>query len=123
MKSAILALLLLTPALAAAQDNIVSRPSAGISPTQVQTTDARAGITNCLLLDGADYLDPANHFECVAVSVASVNEVTNHTVTVVSGGGHVTVRAVSVLADGTIGSPSPNFKKVLDVPAQPRIVK
>ena len=118
----LLALLLALPVVAGAQANIVVRPTASISPTPVLTTAVGPGLTTCLVLASDDFLDVAKHFDCFS---AAEGTVTDHTITVIEGGGHVTVNAVTVRdeADGstTVSNPSPNFKKVLDVPGRPVI--
>jgi hypothetical protein len=113
---------------AGAQDDITVRPDpVGVSATTAETFALGTGLTTCLVLDvpadGTYHLDPANHFEC---QPSSQGAITDHLVTVAEGGGAVTVRAVTVRleTDGTVAvsAESPNFKKVLDVPARPVII-
>lgn len=101
------------PSLAAAQADIIARPSQ--SPTRVQTVALGTGMATCLVFDGADHLNVSNHFECQPSSEGSV---TDHTITIIEGDGDVTVRAVTVRA-GVVSDPSPNFKRVQDVPPAP----
>lgn len=122
MRVLLLLALLLFPATVAAQDIGPVRPTAGASPTEVLNTDpnAGAGWFHCLLIDGMDFLDPANHFDCQAHD--AVDNITDHTVIVVAGGGNVVVRAVTVNAAGIISEPSVNKKTVQDVPIGPTFV-
>ena len=54
---------------------------------------------------------------------ASPQAISTHLVTIIEGGGHVTVRAITVRIEidgtSTISNPSPNSKKVFDVPPAP----
>ncbi len=126
-RSVLAILILLAPALAAAQDFTVRPDPVGISATRAQTNALGADLSTCLVLDDPSdplfYLDTANHFDCVA---ATTGGVTDHTVLVPEGGGNVTVWAVTVRQPAgvqpSVSDKSPFSKTVEDVPAAPLIL-
>lgn len=110
---------LIVPALVWGQD-IIDRPSAGASPTKVQASSSANIVSACLVLCGADHLDPANHFEC---KTSAPDLVTDHVVTVPFGLGNVCVRGVVINSAAVISEPSANQKTVLDVPFAPLVTE
>ncbi len=107
-----------------AQEDIVVRPDpVGISATRAQTNALGADLSTCLVLDGVDHLDPANHFDCVP---ATTGDVTDHTILVPEGQGNVKAWAVTVRTPAvgpvSVSLRSPNSKTVEDVPAAPQIL-
>ena len=116
-----LAFLLLAGA-ASAQDIGPVRPTAGASPTQIQAdpTSLTDGTwTQCLILDGADFLDPVQRFDCQPLDADGI---TDHVILVTPTGGDVVVRAVTVSATGVPSDPSANRKTVSSVPFSPSLV-
>ena len=110
---------------ASAQDVGPVRPDVSLqSPTsmQAQGTFISDGSWNaCLILDGSDHLDQANHFECKPITDAT-GITTDHLVLVTSTGGNVVVRGVTVNAAGVPSEPSANFKTVLSIPFGPSLL-
>jgi len=126
MKTLLLAAaLLLVASVANAQDIGPVRPDVTLqSPTsmQAQGTFIFDGTwTNCLIIDGADHLDPANHFECKPISDGGGITV-DHLVIVTATGGNVSVRGVTVNAAGVPSEPSANRKTVLSIPFGPSLL-
>ncbi len=110
--------------MAHAADDVVIRPdqltatlrgesqAAGRSPTQM-----------CLIVNGADHLDPSNHISCVPI--AGLGEIGQMTVSNPLGAGNTEYRAVVTLTDGTglvISEPSANKATVQDLPLPPVVV-
>ena len=111
--------------LANAQDIGPVRPDVTLqSPTSMQaqgTFISDGSWTQCLILDGADHLDPSTHFECKPITDASGITI-DHLVIVTSTGGNVTVRGITVNAAGVMSEPSANTKTVLSIPFGPSLL-
>lgn len=108
-----------------AQDVGPVRPDVQLqSPTSMQaqgTFISDGSWTQCLILDGADHLDPSTHFECKPITDA--NGITiDHLVIVTSTGGNVVVRGITVNAAGVMSEPSANTKTVLSIPFGPSLL-
>ena len=126
MRTLLLAIALaLFAAPAFAQDIGPVRPDVTLqSPTsmQAQGTFISDGTwSQCLILDGADHLDPSTHFECKPITDASGITI-DHLVIVTSTGGNVTVRGITVNAAGVMSEPSANSKTVLSIPFGPSLL-
>ena len=126
MRVLLVALALVVLATAAnAQDIGPVRPDVTLqSPTSMQaqgTFISDGSWTSCLILDGADHLDAANHFECKPITDATGITV-DHLVIVTSTGGNVVVRGVTVNAAGIVSEPSANRKTVLSIPFGPSLL-
>ena len=119
-----LALVVLATA-ANAQDIGPVRPDVTLqSPTSMQaqgTFISDGSWSQCLILDGADHLDPSTHFECKPITDASGITI-DHLVIVTSTGGNVTVRGITVNAAGVMSEPSANTKTVLSIPFGPSLL-
>ena len=111
--------------IANAQDIGPVRPDVTLqSPTSMQaqgTFVSDGSWTQCLILDGADHLDPSTHFECKPLTDAAGITV-DHLVIVTSTGGNVTVRGITVNATGVMSEPSANSKTVLSIPFGPSLL-
>ena len=110
---------------ASAQDIGPVRPDVTLqSPTSMQaqgTFISDGSWSQCLILDGADHLDPSTHFECKPLTDASGITV-DHLVIVTSTGGNVRVRGITVNAAGVMSEPSANAKTVLSIPFGPSLL-
>ena len=108
-----------------AQDIGPVRPDVTLqSPTSMQAQGDfifDGSWTACLILDGADHLNAANHFECKPITDAS-GITTDHLVIVTSTGGNVVVRGITVNAAGVMSEPSVNTKTVLSIPFGPSLL-
>lgn len=108
-----------------AQDIGPVRPDVQLqSPTSMQATGtfiSDGSWTNCLILDGADHLDPATHFECKPITDGGGITI-DHLVIVTSTGGNVVVRGITVNAAGVMSEPSANTKTVLSIPFGPSLL-
>ena len=126
MRTLLLAIALATFATTAvAQDIGPVRPDVTLqSPTSMQaqgTFISDGSWTNCLIIDGSDHLDAANHFECKPLSDAGGITI-DHLVIVTSTGGNVSVRGITVNAAGVPSEPSANRKTVLSIPFGPSLL-
>ena len=105
---------------ASAQDIGPVRPDVQLqSPTSMQalgTFISDGSWQNCLILDGADHLNPASWFECKPLTEAS-GITSDHLVIVTSTGGDVVVRGIVVNAALVPSEPSANKKTVQSIPA------
>lgn len=110
---------------AMAQDIGPVRPDVTLqSPTSMQalgTFISDGSWTQCLIIDGTDHLNAANHFECKPITDAGGITV-DHLVIVTSTGGNVAVRGITVNAAGIPSEPSANMKTVLSIPFGPAIL-
>ncbi len=110
---------------ASAQDIGPVRPDVQLqSPTSMQAQGTfifDGSWTGCLILDGADHLNPANHFECKPITDASGITI-DHLIVVTSTGGNVVVRGITVNAAGVPSEPSANTKTVLSIPFGPSLL-
>ncbi len=126
MRTLLLAIVFAFIATAAnAQDVGPVRPDVQLqSPTSMQaqgTFISDGSWTQCLILDGADHLDPSTHFECRPITDASGITI-DHLVIVTSTGGNVVVRGITVNAAGVMSEPSANTKTVLSIPFGPSLL-
>ena len=117
--------LALVASVASAQDIGPVRPDVSLqSPTEMQaqgTFVSDGSWTQCLIVDGADHLNAASHFECKPITLAT-GITSDHLVIVTSDGGDVVVRGVTVNASGTVSEPSSNKKTVLSIPFAPNLL-
>lgn len=126
MRTLLLAIVFaLATTVANAQDIGPVRPDVTLqSPTSMQaqgTFISDGSWSQCLILDGADHLDPSTHFECKPLTDAAGITV-DHLVIVTSTGGNVTVRGITVNAAGVMSEPSANSKTVLSIPFGPSLL-
>ncbi len=115
----------LVASVASAQDIGPVRPDVSLqSPTSMQAQGTflfDGSWTGCLIFDGADHLNAANHFECKPITLAT-GITSDHLVIVTADGGDVVVRGLTVNAAGTPSEPSPNTKTVLSIPFAPNLL-
>lgn len=101
-------------------EDYMRRPSLAVAPVQFLSDDTSPIISTCYVLCGADFLDPANHFDC---KPSGPSTVTTHSVLVPKGLGDVCVRGVSLSAPGVVSDPSEFSATMQDVPGRPRLAQ
>jgi hypothetical protein len=113
-------------ALVAAQkawgQDVVVRPTGLAAAWKAQVADQGLIPSQlCLVEEGADYMNPATHQVCEAVS--SLSEIALGGITTPMGSGDKVYRCVAVSSTGVVSEPSANTLTVQDIPLPPSVIQ